>query len=135
MTATTAVQRHILAIDNSQAVLDLFRELLEGEGYRVSTQSYVDKDLDAIKDLAPDLIILDYMWGAEDEGWTLLQLLRMDPETKSIPIVLCTAAVAEARELEPHLTERGVRVVLKPFDLDDLLGAIHDALDPHATEV
>ncbi len=135
MTATTAVQRHILAIDNSQAVLDLFRELLEGEGYRVSIQSYADKDLDAIKELAPDLIILDYMWEAEDGGWSLLQLLQLDPETTAIPIVLCTAAVAEASELEPHLMEKGVRVVLKPFDLDDLLGAIRDALASHATEV
>jgi len=134
MTATTAAQRHILAIDNSQAVLDLFRELLEGEGYRVSIQSYVDKDLDAIKDLTPDLIILDYMWGAEDGGWSLLQLLRMDPGTKDIPIVLCTGAVAEAGELQPHLEEMDVRVVLKPFDLDDLLGAIRAALDSHASE-
>ncbi len=135
MTATTASQQHILAIDNSQAVLDLFRELLEGEGYRVSIQSYVDKDLDAIKGLAPDLIILDYMWGAEDGGWSLLQLLRLDPSTKDIPIVLCTGAVAEASELEPHLSEMSVRVVLKPFDLDDLLGAIRNALDSHATGV
>ena len=133
MTATT-IQQHILAIDNSQAVLDLFRELLEGEGYRVSVQSYVDKDVEAIKDLAPDLIILDYMWKAEDGGWSLLQLLRMNPGTKEIPIVLCTGAVAEASELEPHLAEMGVRVVLKPFDLDDLLGVIRESLEPHARE-
>ncbi|MDP9357202.1 MAG: hypothetical protein M3R02_18335, partial [Chloroflexota bacterium] len=54
---------HILAINNDLAVLTLFRDLLQDEGYRVSTQTYVDRDLAPIKQLCPDLIILDYMWA------------------------------------------------------------------------
>ena len=52
---------HILAIDNDHAVLGLFRDLLEDEGYQVTTQVYVDKDIKVIEALSPDLIILDYM--------------------------------------------------------------------------
>ncbi len=57
----SSVQRHVLAINDNVDVLALFTELLEEEGYRVSTQVYVDKDLKAIEDLAPDLINLDDM--------------------------------------------------------------------------
>lgn len=59
-------QRHILCINNDSAVPALFRDLLQEEGYRVSTRAYVDHDLKTINDLAPDLIVLDDMWSTED---------------------------------------------------------------------
>ncbi len=88
---------HILAINNDPSVLALFRDLLEEAGYQVSTQTYVDRDLTQIKALKPDLIVLDYMWANEDASWSLLQMLRMDPATEVIPIVLCTGAVHEVK--------------------------------------
>jgi CheY-like chemotaxis protein len=123
---------HILAINNDLSVLALFSDLLEEEGYRVSTLAYAEKDLAEIKALAPDLIVLDYMWAGEDAGWSLLQLLRMDPGTAAIPIVLCTGAVREVEALGAHLAEMGVRVVLKPFNIDRLLDAITAALTASA---
>ncbi|HEU0113579.1 MAG TPA: response regulator [Thermomicrobiales bacterium] len=124
-------RRHVLALNNDAMVLALFRDLLEDEGYRVSTQTYLDKDLAGIVALAPDLIILDYMWSSDDQGWSYLQMLRMDPQTAKLPIVLCTAAVREVEALEAHLAEMAVRVVLKPFHIDQLLDAVRGALsDP-----
>ena len=117
-------QHHILCINNSEDVLALFRELLGDEGYRVTTQSYVDKNLDAISELNPDLIILDYMWDHEDSGWALLQMAKMSPKTRGIPIVLCTGAVKQVSEMEAHLLDMKIRVVLKPFDIDLLLEVV-----------
>ena len=119
---------HILAINNDPAVLALFRDLLEEAGYQVSTQTYVDRDLAQIKVLKPDLIVLDYMWANEDASWSLLQMLRMDPATVDIPIVLCTGAVHEVKALEEHLVTMGVTVVLKPFNIDQLVDAIGERL-------
>jgi CheY-like chemotaxis protein len=118
----------ILAINNDPAVLALFRDLLEEAGYHVSTQTYVDRDLDQIKALKPALIVLDYMWANEDASWSLLQMLRMDPATKAIPIVLCTGAVHEVKALEDHLVTMGVTVVLKLFNIDQLVDAIRERL-------
>jgi CheY-like chemotaxis protein len=123
-------QPHILAINNDPAVLSLFRDLLQEAGYQVSTQTYIDRDLDQIKALKPDLIILDYMWATEDASWSLLQLLRMDPGTVDIPIVLCTGAVHEVKALKEHLVSMGVTVVLKPFNIDQLVDAIRERLTP-----
>jgi CheY-like chemotaxis protein len=121
-------QRHILAINNDPAVLGLFRDLLEDAGYRASTQNYVDRDLAQIKRLRPDLIVLDYMWATEDASWSLLQMLRMDPATTRIPIILCTGAVREVEALADHLLAMDVTVVLKPFNIDHLIDAIGDQL-------
>ena len=46
-------RRHVLAINNDLAVLGLFRELLEEEGYRVSTHPYVDHDLAVSRNWRP----------------------------------------------------------------------------------
>ena len=109
--AAAGDRRHMLATNDDAMVLDLFRDLLEDENCRVSTQRFLDKDLAAIADMALDLIILDCMWPTGDSGWSLLQMLRMDPQTAHIPIVLCTGAIRE-------LDGMAVRVVFKPFNID-----------------
>src|SRR6476660_4990029 len=99
----TRSPRHILAINNDADVLKAFRDLLEDEGYRVTTQVYADRNLGGIVELAPDLIILDYMWSSDDGGWSLLQMLRMDPRTAQIPIVLCIGAARDVEALKGRL--------------------------------
>ncbi len=126
-----AVQQHILVVNDSPEILDLFHQMLEEEGYRVSVDRFTmdaDKKLAEVKTFAPDLIILDYMIGNEGLGWQLLQLLKMDRETRSIPVIICTGAVREVRDLQSHLEDMGVAVVLKPFDMDYLLGEIAKVL-------
>ena len=118
-------QRHILVVNDTVEFLELFREILEEEGYRVSLYSFAFRDLDEIKLDRPHLIILDFIIGGEDHGWQLLQKLKMDRETASIPVIICTAAVRLVRELEGHLKEKGVGVVLEPFDIDDLLREVN----------
>jgi DNA-binding response OmpR family regulator len=113
--------RHILVVNDTQEILDLFREILEEEGYRVSLSTFTFRDLDEIITLQPDLIILDFMIGGEDYGWQLLQKVKMNRSTATIPIIVCTAALQLVRQLEGHLKEKGVGIVLKPFDIDDLI--------------
>ncbi len=122
---------HILVVNDSPEILDLFRLMLEEEGYRVSIDRFTidaDKKLAEVKHFAPDLIILDYIIGNEALGWQLLQLLKMDRETRAIPVIICTGAVREVQDLQPHLEDMGVAVVLKPFDMDYLLGEIAKVL-------
>jgi len=135
MTATTESKQvvettapHILVINDTQEILDLFRELLEDEGYRVSLYSYAFKDMMEIKALDPDLVIIDFMIGGEAHGWQMLQKMKMNRDTAAIPIVACTAAIHLVKELEGHLTTKNVRIVLKPFDIDDLLTEVRIGL-------
>ncbi len=122
--------QHILAINNDPAVLALFRDVLQEAGDLVSLHASVDHDLTQINALTSDLIGLDSMGAHEDDSWSLLQLLRMDPATTAIPIVLCTGAVREVEALEEHLMAMGVTVVLKPFNIDQLVDAIRTRLTP-----
>lgn len=120
----------ILVVNDTQEILNLFRDILEGEGYDVCLYSSAFDDLAKVKEIAPDLIILDLLIGNEAHGWQMLQKLKMDRETATIPVVVCSAAMSLLRELEGHLKQKNVEIVPKPFDIDDLLRAVDIALSP-----
>ena len=119
-----AAAPHILAVDDSPEVLGVFRLLLEEEGYRVSTLATRFVDSEGVRDLRPDLVILDYLWGSQGDGLAMVELLRADQATAGTPIVLCTGAKREVEALGDGLGRLGVSVVLKPFDIDELLGVV-----------
>ncbi len=129
--------KHVLVINDTVAILELFRALLEEEGYHVSTDDFsVDllQMLGRVKADPPDLIVLDFIIMDEGKGWQFLQLLKMDRETRTIPVVACTAAAKMAEELHTHLDDMGVAVVLKPFDIDIVLAEIDRKLNRPATD-
>jgi CheY-like chemotaxis protein len=126
--ASAASRAHIVAINHAPEVLALLNDLLTEEGYRVTTRSHLDRDMQDLRDLAPDLIMIDYMWPRDDDNWALLQLIRLDPQLTTVPIILCTGAVVETRSMAEHLAQMQIHVVWKPFDLDQLLKAITTAL-------
>ena len=57
-------QPHILVINDTQEILDLMQELLEDEGYRVTT-SVALLDITKIKTLAPDIIVQDLLFEGD----------------------------------------------------------------------
>ena len=122
---------HVLVIDDTPEIRDLFQEVLDDEGYRVTLAAEVPGDLGVIRALAPDLLLLDFSFSGTGAGWRLLHALKAEPEFAALPVVLCTAAHEAVRDVEAELRAWGVRVVLKPFELDDLLATLADALrDP-----
>ena len=119
---------HVLVIDDAREIRAVYCELLSEEGFQVSAYGCDDCDAATITQLAPDLIVLDGLYPAWAAGWSLLRTLKLTPEASTLPVVLCTAAVHEVKAHTDHLVAMGVPVVLKPFDIDDLLIAIRGAL-------
>ena len=121
--------KHILVVNDTEEILDLFRDILEGMGHRMTAWSFSPDDLAKVTELKPDLIILDLMIGpTELQGWALLQKIRMSPPTEEIPVVVCTAATNWVREQEGWLAANGVKVVLKPFKVAHLEHAVEQTL-------
>ena len=121
-------QPHVLLVDDTQEILDLMQELLEDEGYRV-TPSLALLDVDKIRALAPDVIVQDLLFeGTQEEGWRFLELVRLDPQLARIPLILCTAATRTVNDpaMKAQLDRQGIRVVLKPFSIEDLLSALNE---------
>lgn len=119
----------VLVVNDTQEILELFQEILEEEGYDVILSSYGFQEVTGIREIDPDLIILDFIIGGEEQGWQLLQKIKMTRQTRDIPVIVCTGAVRMAKELEGHLTAKGVGLVLKPFDIDDLLLEVNKVMN------
>ena len=71
---------------------------------------------------------------SQELGWKFLTLVRLDPVLTRVPLILCTAAVRTVtnHEMAAQLDRLGVRVVIKPFVIEDLLSAIRGSLTAQA---
>jgi CheY-like chemotaxis protein len=131
-----AERRRVVVINDTKEILELFRDILEGEmGHEVVLMSYAPDELSRIVEAKPDLLIVDFVIGEREmEGWQLLQKMRMHRDTAGIPIIACTAAVKQVRESEAYLLEQGIEVVLKPFTIEQLETAVERALKLEGTQ-
>jgi len=118
---------HVLVIDDAPELLDLFVELLEGEGYQVST-SHALLTLDEISAIAPDVIVHDLIFDDYDDVLRMLTLRQHDP--RLVPVILCTAdtRVVSDRGAAAQLENLGVPVILKPFAIEALLNVVTEVL-------
>ena len=101
------MSKKILVINDTQEILQLFAEILTGEGYEVALHSYSTRDIDTVKKVSPDLIISDHPFIEEKQAWQFLQKLKMTNETANIPVVLCTTNSKVIMDGEGHLAAKG----------------------------
>lgn len=124
--------RHILVVEDDESLLEMYEWLLQGEGYQVSLFNTTFEHVAAVEQLHPDLIILDAKLSDREDGLDLLQQLRSYPPSRSLPVLLCTAAASKGtRERVEAFRLQGVPVIYKPFDIDELLRTIADMLSGH----
>ena len=117
--------RHILVIDDALDLRQLYYDILEDEGYEVSTSNCEPPTPQNVLDLQPVAIIMDCLLGTRPPGLSFLHHLKANMLTTHIPVILATTATQTTLgELEGFLTQHHVTVLRKPFALDDLLGAL-----------
>ena len=117
---------HVLVVDDDEDIRELLRQVLAEEGYRVSVAARADAG--EVARLRPDLLLLDHLIHGEPVGWAVAGALRADPATAGLPVILCTAAAPEVRGAGDRLRDLDLGVVLKPFDLGELLAGVRDRL-------
>jgi len=120
----------VLVIDDDPQFLELMQSLLGTEGYQVSVCSESWLALEKAKELKPDAITLDLRMPSPS-GWEVLELIEGEPELRGTPILLISAAGAELAETTGRLRDLGfpnVDVLVKPFEIDELLSRLAEAV-------
>ena len=118
-------RHHILVVDDSPDILDLKDDILESEGFRVTTMLRHDAGLPDIVAAEPHLLVMDY---APLDASSLMHDVATDARTSQIPILICTGAIREVEAVRPELDAMGVRVIFKPFDIDELIALVREVL-------
>ncbi len=113
-------QKKILIIDDQEPAIRLFTRYLSRSNVKIIGFSKPEIVLHKVKEVQPDLIILDIMMPKMD-GWEVLQSLKLDEQTKKIPVIICSAWG------EPELAKSlgAVDFLRKPVTQRDLLATIH----------
>jgi len=114
----------VLVIDDNTDALQLFQRYLSGGRYHfVGTQDSL-RGMALAEELSPQIIVIDVMMPERD-GWTLLGQLREHPQTRSIPVVVCTILPHE----ELAFALGAADFIRKPVKRVDLLSALDHQLD------
>jgi DNA-binding response OmpR family regulator len=112
-------RKKIFIVDDDANILELFRDILEGKGYAVSTFARGWEALQGVSRDRPDLIILDIMMPRVN-GFEVCQILKENPKTKAIPIIFLTAL--SHQEALRRAAEGGADdFLIKPCPPDKLL--------------
>lgn len=121
----------ILVVDDEPDALELVSFNLKAAGYEVVTADNGNEALKRARQHAPDLILLDVMLP-EVDGLEVCKLLRRDPATASIPVIMLTAKAAEIdRVLGLELGADDY--VTKPFSPRELVLRVKNLLKRQAT--
>jgi DNA-binding response OmpR family regulator len=114
--------KKILVVDDEDDILHFLEMVLREKGYQVTTASGGHEALTRAQIDKPDLVLLDIMMPQMD-GWEVLKLLRVDEETRRIPVAMLSART-EAKDRVQGLQEGAIDYICKPFSLTELLGKI-----------
>ncbi len=109
----------VLVVDDDPLIVDLLRDILEGDEYQVEAVMGAATP-GVARDLRPDVILLDLHMPGMD-GVEVCRLLRADPLTAAIPVI----ALSAAHNLHAHAAAMAANdYLVKPFDLSELLAKV-----------
>ena len=119
--------KNILIIDDSEASLYLLQSIFDEEP-KITAHTEIDstKAISRIKELPPDLLLIDIMIPKID-GIQLIQQIKADNEIKDIPIIVISAKTDN--ETIKKVMQLGVKeYIKKPIDLDEIEVRIRNIL-------
>jgi len=123
----------ILVVEDEPAIQELIAVNLEHAGHRVQ-RAHTAAEADAmIREVRPDLIVLDWMLP-DLAGTALARRLRSDARSKDIPIIMLTARAQERDKVE-GLESGADDYVTKPFSPKELLARIKAVLRRRAPQL
>ena len=119
VTLPAAGGRPVLVIDDNADLVALFQRYASSYPVSLIGATNADQAFRLVKDVGPQLILLDLMMPNQD-GWDILRQLRSLPETRTTPIVICSVLnevdLARAMGASDYLT--------KPVNQAELIGVL-----------
>lgn len=114
--------KRILIVDDSPTERHVLNDLLTKSGYEVVASDNGEDAIQKAKSLKPDLIVMDVVMPGLN-GFQATRAISRDPETRTIPIILCTSKSQETDKIWGM--RQGARdYIVKPVNRDELLEKI-----------
>ena len=124
MTELGSPATSVLVVDDEPQVVWVLQFSLEAEGYTTFAARDGLQAMAAIAEHHPQLMVLDIMMPSMD-GWSVLEEMMQLPREER-PRVIVVSAMANLRDRAKAAEMGADAFVPKPFNVDDLLGVMHD---------
>lgn len=116
----------ILVAEDDLDIARLIQFQLKLNGYEVTAVGDGAEAMKRARRDQPDLMLVDWMMPVMD-GLQVITALKADPELKRIPVILMTAR-AQEHDVQAGLAAGATAYLVKPFQLEQLVQAIQEAL-------
>lgn len=120
-------QGYLLVVEDIPDILKLMDTTLRFKGFRVITARNGHEALEAIDKEHPLIVITDILMPKMD-GFNLLHRLRINPETRNIPVVFLSATYIAPEDKDFAITVGATRFIEKPIDLENFMLTISELL-------
>jgi CheY-like chemotaxis protein len=113
----------LLVVEDNTDILNLLNTTLSFKGYRVITARNGNEALEAIEKERPAVIITDILMPQMD-GFSLVHRLRLNPDTRDIPVVFLSATYVTPEDKSFAVTLGVIQFVEKPVNFEEFLPAL-----------
>jgi len=120
---TVAGRRTIVVVEDDPEIRELESFLLGAEGYRVVGLPDGEGVSAAVREANADLVLLDLMLPRKHGNDVLAELLEQ-ADTRDVPVIVVSAYTKQLVR-----TPQVKQVLTKPFDVTELLDAVHDSFE------
>lgn len=118
------MKKCVLILDDDPEILMVCKLILEQKNYIVQTRICCDDILKDCRDISPDVILMD-LWIPTIGGEEAVKLIKKNPATVHIPVILFSANIGIDSIVERTNADGVLR---KPFDIQELLVTIENSL-------
>ena len=118
---------YVLIVEDVPDILRLLEETLKFKGYQAVTAFNGQEALEIIRRQRPSLVITDIMMPKLD-GFGLVHRLRINPETRDIPVIFLTATYVALEDKAFALNIGATRFIEKPVNFERFLETIEELM-------
>jgi CheY-like chemotaxis protein len=118
------MKKRVLICDDDEGISEVTRIILEENGYDTKLCNTGKAIQKKVKEYQPDLILLD-LWMPGIDGKETTKLLKTNPETRHIPIII-VSALNEIQGIAKAIGADGF--ISKPFEIKDLIAKVEETI-------
>jgi DNA-binding response OmpR family regulator len=111
-----------MIVEDDYSLSLLLSEELKGKGFRVTHHYHPQKAFDQAVKTPFVAIVVDLMLGEELDGWDLIRMLKNDPRTENVPIVISSALDKEDKSMLDNVQ----KYLTKPYPPGELSNTLQE---------
>ena len=115
--------RKIVCVEDDPEMIELIQLILNRRGFEVLGAPGGKEGLKLVREIIPDLVLLDLMMP-EMDGWEVYQQMKAEESTRGIPVIIVTA---KAQNIDKVLGLHIAKVddyIAKPFGPQELIDSV-----------